>query len=318
MTRDRIEGEGTLGLVKADPKQWPRTGFEAFFDSTTNFIHLNINLGSAAACQKYHDASMQRYRRAMANWSDYDIAVWAVRLRQSLKLAFSATYFALSSHELRAQRSMAASAYLAYYSALHAMWSVVYLESDQQHERLTGIGHSSLSETFANKFTGDGNILRVNTRELVEDLRFLREYYSYRMPLNSPIDTDGEVAKAYIHLGGFVKQSIQLANLHSHLIRKAAERSKKQCAMVPLQEHRRFRELYFLINGKEHAGRRIRALDPADRRAEREFLTRGCDLMPLSWEYEHMFDDFMTYVDGSQPNHAMIVETRKLVGGAFW
>ena len=56
-------------------------GFEAFFDYASNFIHLNINLGNSAACRKYHDNGMSRYRRAAATWSDYDVAVWAVRLR---------------------------------------------------------------------------------------------------------------------------------------------------------------------------------------------------------------------------------------------
>lgn len=301
-----------------DGLDWPRDGLSTFFKYISNFIHLNINLGSPAACRKYHDAGMKRYRRVTATWSDYDVAIWAVRLRQSLKLAFSATYFALSSRELRDQRSMAASSYLAYYAALHAMWAVVYLEPDQSHERMPGISHARLADTFAAKFTGPGAILQVDARTLVNDLRFLREYYSYRMPLNAPIDADGDIARAHIHLGGFVKQSIQLANLHSHLIRKAAERDGKQAASVPLADHRRFSDAFFLINGKEHAGRKLFALDPADRKAEREFLRQGCDILPLSLAYDHMFDDFMTYVDGSQPDYKIIDETRVLVGNALF
>lgn len=64
-------------------------------------------------------------------------------------------------------------------------------------------------------------------------------------------------------------------------------------------------------------GRRLRALDPADRQAQREYLQRGCDIPPLSLEYDHMFDDFMTYVDGSQPDKRIIFETRNLVGNAL-
>ena len=308
----------TAAPQEPERSEWPQSGFEPFFEYSSTFIHLNTNLGSADACRKYHDAGMMRFRRAMADWSDLDIAIWSVRVRQSLKLAFSATYFALSSRELRDQQAMAASSYLAYYAAVHAMWGVLYLEPNEAHERLTNISHARLAATFASKFTGTDAILRVDAGALVEDLRFLREYYSYRMPLNAPIDAGEDIASAYVHLGGFVKQSIQLANLHSHLIRKAAERCGKQCVAVAPPDRERFSEVFFQMNGKAHGGRNVRALDPADRQAEREFLGQGCDILPLSVAYDHMSDDFMTYVDGSQPGDKIIAETGSLVFNALF
>ena len=169
---------------------WPHSGFEPLFEYVTNFIHLNINLGNEEACKKYHDQWITRYSKGALCWDEFEIAAWTVRLRQSLKLAFSGTYFALSSRELKDQGAIAASYYLAYYAAMHAMWSVVYLLPDLTHEKVTQVGHGTLTNIFAANFTGSKAILQYDIKALVEDLRFLREYYSYRMPLNSPVPAD--------------------------------------------------------------------------------------------------------------------------------
>ena len=77
--------------------RWPCNGFESLFDYVSNFVHSNINLGSEQACKKYRDRWMAHYRKVIQSWDEFEIAAWTIRLRQSLKLAFSGTYFALSS-----------------------------------------------------------------------------------------------------------------------------------------------------------------------------------------------------------------------------
>jgi hypothetical protein len=298
--------------------EWPSNGFERLFDYESDFIHLNINLGSELACKKYHDRWMDRYQALIRSWDEFETAAWSIRLRQSLKLAFSGTYFALSSREMRDQGAMAASHYLGYYAAMHAMWSVIYLLPDQSHEKVHQISHTTLTNVFATTFTGPKAILAYDVKSIVEDLRFLREYYSYRMPLNSPVLTNGETAQAHIHLGGFMKQGLQLANLHSHLISKSAERCGKRSTVVAPHDIDRFRRLFFDMNGKQHPAREMRALDPADHQAENEFLSRGCDIMPLSLAYDHMFDDFMTYADDHSAQGDIIQRTRSLVFDAFF
>lgn len=300
-------------------QKWPRSGFEQFFEYRSSFIHLNINLGSASACRIYHDHWMGRYRAAMASWDDFEVAAWSVRMRQSLKLCYSATYFALASEEARGIGSLAAAYFLAYYSSLHAMWSVLFLHPNQGHDAVADITHSKLKNVFHSAFAGGkGQILQVDANALVDDLRFLREYYSYRMPLNAPVPDEDPSRTAHIHLGGFVKQSLQVSNLHSHLIRKAAERCGVQGAQVPLGREADFSELFFRINGKAHPSRGLRALDPADLQARREFLEIGCDLVPHSVACDHMLDDFMTYADENRPSTAIVDRVRSLVFGAFF
>lgn len=214
---------------------------------------------------------------------------------------------------------MASAYYLAYYSALHAMWAVIFLHPEQSLNAVTEISHSKLVNVFHSSFTQNKTkIIGYDAKTYVNDLRFLREYFSYRMPLNSPFRVDEEFAKAHIHLGGFVKQCIQLANLHSHLLLKAAERHGVRSASVPASQRDNFKRDFFRINGKEHPTKDIRLLDPADEYAQHEYLSIGCDLMPLSLEYDHMFDDYMTYMDDSRPDQETIAMIRRLVANALF
>jgi hypothetical protein len=250
-----------------EERKWPRNGFEPLFDYISNFVHLNINLGGPKSCQTYHDNWMRRYTVAMAKWSTYDIAVWSVRCRQSLKLSFTATFFALGADEVGRQKIRVAEYYMAYYSMLHAMWAVVYLHPDQSTEHVTAMTHSKIANLFHSEFaSGRSPIIVENVKELAADLRFLREYYSYRMPLNSPFEASPNLSVSYSRLGGFVGLNL---------------------------------------------------LDNPDMQALAEFVSMGCDLLPLSIGYDHMFDDFMTW-DRDRPDEKILQRVRSLVGNALF
>lgn len=301
----------------SDDAKWPRKGFEPLFNYVSDFIHLNINCGSPAACKSYHDTWMKRYSASMATWSELDTAVWGVRCRQSLKLAFSATFFALSADAVARSKIKAGEFYLAYYAMLHAMWAVLYLHPDQTLAKVTSITHSKMANLYHSEFaSGRSRIIMEDVKALAEDLRFLREYYSYRMPLNSPFETIPELSVSYSRLGGFVKQSIQLANLQSHMIRKVGERIGKTGAALGPTDRDAFRDAFFAINGKRHELRNLDLLDDADSEARTEALAHGVDLLPLSLGYEHMFDNFMTW-EGDPPDEEMLGRVRSLVGNAL-
>jgi hypothetical protein len=296
---------------------WPQAGFEPYFEYVSSFIHLNINMGSAEACHQYHDEWIGRYRKRMSSWSEYDVAAWSIRMRQSLKFAFSATYFALSSEQSRKEGLLAAAYYLAYYAAFHAMWSVLLLHPDESHEAVADVTHSKVTNVFHSVFaSGNRPILKIDARAFVENLRFLREYYSYRMPLNFPFNGVPDLKDAHISLGGFVKQSIQLANLHSHFICKAAEREEMSLASVPRECHPQIRELFHKMCGKSHPSEKIPILDPADEAALDRLLCDGCHLFPHAAMYDFMFDEYMTYSE--EPSSKDLVQrVRTLVFNAF-
>ena len=161
---------------------WPNNGFESYFEYVSSFVHLNINLGSPEACKRYHDSWLPRYRHLLEGASALEVAIWCVRCRQALKLSFSATYFALSANDARDIKCSASAYYLDYYAMLHAMWAVLFLHPNESLEALTDITHSKIANVFDSCFCkGAEPVLRYDAITLAEDMRFLREYYSYRM-----------------------------------------------------------------------------------------------------------------------------------------
>lgn len=272
----------------------PFDGFEPYFEYVTNFRNINLNLGSHSACRAYYENWMRKYGAIIKHWSDHDIVQWAIRGRQSLKLCFSASLFHIYS---QTQTSFKASQhYFSYYSMFHAMWAVLYLHPAETISSITAVNHSKMANVFHANFTsGKQPIISYNAKDLAADFKFLREYYSYRMPLNSPFQAYPELSASHDSLGNFLLECIQLSNLHSHMIWNSTEKYNKQSADVPLQHLPQFMEVFRLVNGKHHESRDIWAIDQADLRTQVEFLKRGVDLIPHSIAYDHMFDDFMTW-----------------------
>ena len=296
---------------------WPRNGFESLIDYHSNFLHLNINLGSVEACKAYHDNWISRYTRIINSWTPLDVCLWAIRCRQSLKLCFSATFFALSATEIGEMKLRPAEHYMAYYGMLHAMWAVLYLHPEQTTENVSSITHSKLANIYQSEFAdGKTPIIVENAKQLAQDLRYVREYYSYKMPLNPPFESHNHLIDYRFRLGGFIKQSIQLANLHSHLILKACEKIGKTCADVKLLDRDLFRDAFHKINGQKHQSRDILLLDDADRVALAEMLSQGCDMLPLSVGYEHIFDNYMTW-GSDRPDGELLQKVRSLVWHAL-
>ena len=305
-------------MIGSEKKEWPRYGLERHVPYFSNFIHLNINLGSAEACTQYFGTWMSRYRKVIRGWDEADAAAWSVRMRQSLKSAFVATHFALSAEEARASGSFVTFYYLSYYAVLHAVWGVLYLHPDERTAAIAKPTHSKLPNVFQSAFCGPKGIIRYPIREMMEDLRLRREYYSYRMPLNSPFDDEQDARGHTASVGGIVKQCIQLSNLLSHLIAGAAEREGLHPVRMQADQRDGFIEVFRAINSQRHPARDGWFLEPADENALDEFLTQGTGLQGHSVMFEHMSDEYMTYTGGGGADVAKSEKVGALVYNALF
>jgi len=296
---------------------WPRIGLERHVPYITGFFHLNINLGSASACTQYFSNWMGRYRKLMRGWDEYETAAWSVRLRQSLKSAFVSTHFALAASEAKATGSFVTFYYLSYYAVLHAVWGVLYLHPDENTAAIAKPTHSKLPNVFQSAFCGPKGIIRYPIKEIMEDLRLRREYYSYRMPLNLPFNDERDAKSSTSNVGGIVKQCIQLSNLHSHLIMEAAEREKIHPVRIKADARQAFEEVFRAVNSQRHPVRGGWFLEPADERALNEFLTQGTGLTGHSIEFDHMYDEYMTYAGGGEADLDKAQKVKSLVYNAM-
>ncbi|RWP42425.1 MAG: hypothetical protein EOR04_11450 [Mesorhizobium sp.] len=292
---------------------WPQEGLEPYIGYVSTFIHLNINLGSAEACGRYFSVWMARYRKLMRDWSGHDTAIWCVRLRQSLKSTFVSTHFALKASEARDTGSHAVFYYLSYYAVLHAVWGVMYLHPDERTDAIAKPTHSKLPNVFQSAFCGHSGIIRYPIKQMMEDLRVRREYYSYRMPMNSPFDDDDDARGWTSSVGGLVKQCIQLANLHSHLISEAAEREGVSLTSMEEAWRGNFIEVFRTINSQRNPANGGWFMEPADESALAEYLLHGCKLYGHSVMFEHLSDEFMSYAGNGIDDLGNANKVRSLV-----
>jgi hypothetical protein len=297
---------------------WPAVGLEKHIRYVSGFIHLNINLGSEAACSAYFSKWMERYRHAMKHWTPLDTVLWCLRMRQSLKSTFISTHFALSARRAGQAGSTASFYYLSYYAVLHALWGVLYLHPDERTDTIAKPTHSKIPNVFQSAFCGRGGVIRYDVKEMMDDLRFRREYWSYRMPMNSPFEDEADMTGWTSSVGGMVKQCIQLSNLHSHIIAEASSRMGRFSAEVAPNDREAFMEAFLTLNSQRHPSRADLFLEPADAQALNEFLGIGCELYGHSVMFEHLSDQYMTYSGNGTQDQEISEEVGLLVYRALF
>lgn len=254
----------------------------------------------------------------MKSWGVIDTAEWSVRNRQSLKSAFVATHFALAAREAEQTGSLVSFYYLSYYAVLHALWGVLYIHPNESTHAIAKPTHSKLPNVFQSAFCGTTGIIRYPIKKMMGDLKLRREYYSYRMPMNSPFDDEADARGATSSVGGIVKQCIQLANLHSHILSEASKREGVNIARLSNTNNDAFIEVFRKFNSQRHPSRKGWFLEPADEAALHEMINSGCGLNGHSIEFEHMSDNFMTYPDNGASDLAKTEEVNGLVYNALF
>jgi hypothetical protein len=261
---------------------------------------------------------MARYRNLISTWQPEDIAIWCVRLRRSLKAAFTAAHYVTSAQHAHKAGLQESYYFLSYYAAFHGMWSVLFLHPAERAETIAKITHSKLLNVFASEFaSGKKAIIAYDVKKIVEDLKFMREYYSYNMPMNYPFGGADDLASAANSTFGIVKQCIQLSNLHSHMIQIASCRLGKSSTDVAKDYRAKFEGIFKQMNALRHPSRPLLRLEPSDENALAEYLERGCEIWPHSVAYEHFTDEYMTYWSDQQIDSPVTKEVWSLVWHAL-
>lgn len=303
-------------MPKVSQTSWPHVGLERHIEYASNFFHLNKALGGEQACADYFHRWRNRYLKVMKTWTALDTAIWCVRMRRSLKEAYTATYFALSAQHARRERLDETYYYLSYYAVFHGMWAVLLLHPEHRTEFVAQISHDKLGNIFSAEFCrGPTPIMSYDMRELVPALRFLREYYSYNMPMNHP---DAEhLPFGVASTGGIVKHCLQLANLHSHIVQNASQAAERFSTKVTPDLTTEFIGAYRLLSTRRLPKGGLLPLEPSDSNNFHELLERGCELYAHSIMQEHFDDEFMNYGDPDVQS-PIVAETRSKVWHAFF
>lgn len=301
-----------------NPSNYINNGLENYTKYSGTFTNLNINLGSDKACSAYYSAWIHKYRKLIKSWDDAEAAEWAIRLRQSLKSIFVSAHFLAAAEEAKASGSYITFYYLSYYSLLHSLWGVLYLHPSEKTEAISKPTHSKISNVFHSEFCGTNGIIKYPIKTIMENLRTLREYYSYRMPINSPFRNKEDAGRATSSVRGIFRQCTQLSNLHSLIISEAAERENMFSGNFVKGGQVDFIRTFRLISSQMDPNTGNPFLEPADERALYEFLTLGWELYGHSVTADHMVDEFMTYSGGGEADLHTVQKVIKLVAGSIY
>lgn len=139
-------------------------------------------------------------------------------------------------------------------------------------------------------------IISPNVEETFSAFRFAREYYSYAMPMNNFLKGHGKLNKSILSLGDLLASCMQLANLHSYLAQKGAEKAAGKVVRNP--DIQVVRSIFYRLNSRpDQHGKTL--LDPADSQALNEMLG-ACGINCFCILFEHFVDEFRMYGSGDE------------------
>lgn len=121
---------------------------------------------------------------------------------------------------------------------------------------LSEISHRKVLNVFQSNFVNPKpQIVRDDIVALFEMLKYLREYYSYKMPPNDFLYDHSDNVKPDIAIPFFIRNCAQLASLHSELITDIARKHRRKTGMFTRNNHEYYSKIvewYSILNCPRH------------------------------------------------------------------
>lgn len=272
-------------------------GFERFNKGIySNFSYINRNITNSELQQKYYEKRMQEYSVVSKRNNKVDILEWAIRIRKSLKEIFTSALFYCESEKSKEYGCFASTYYLRYYSLFHAMLSNLFLDERQSINELMEITHTKVVNCFRSNYcTNKFPIINNKIKEDFNMLKFMREYYSYTMPMNEIFNYGDGSYSTNINLKEDIIQCFQLANFSVVCIENSFSKNFHKSLTLDTGLIGLFHEMFIKVNGKKNSINNELLLDDADNNEYHEILKYGISIYNYNLDLEHFCDEFRSY-----------------------
>lgn len=272
-------------------------GFEKFDKEWrfANFKDLNKYIHDETEIDKYYSNYMEKYSNLFKESKDIDVIEWQIRIRRALKELFTSASFYIESKKMLEEKYYSSYYYLTYYCYFHALLGNLYLLPEKKVDDLLNISHSKVVNSFNSNFClGKYGIIKDDVMKNFRTLKFMREYYSYNMPLNEYLDEIKGITQPYLFLEDAIKPLFQLISLHSLMLEKCYSKFFKNIpkTMTKIEEQNFIVETFLKINAVRHPYENIELLDWSDQRALMEMRKYGYTIAFILIDMEHFMDDF--------------------------
>ncbi len=229
-------------------------------------------------------------------------------MRRAKKELFASSQALMEAQRARDSSCLVSYYYLCYYSLLHVMQAVLYLNIDLS-ENVVGLSHTQIQKIFVDYYAkGENCIIDNCIEEMLIEYRYLREYSLYNTPFNSISRKVDE--KQLIRI---IKQCMQLANFHSLLL--------KNTGHLTTSSNENFYDIkksFKIYNAKKSPDNQYE-YDVSDNFVLNEMLQCGCSFECFSLDLDHDFDEYGLYgLDiNNFPNKEAYLKLKVSHGGLF-
>jgi len=249
-------------------------GFEKI-TSTIDENHLN----------KYCDSIYQQYGRQFKN-ANYMISVnWVLRhYHASKKMTLSALFYTQAKYLIE-HNVKNLSLYSLYYSLFNAFSSNIILLPSMEISKTQKVSHSKVF-TYINEYFVKHHIYQKDIINLLNELRLMREAYSYNLPLGGRFmqnDKDFDVDLLFSKLSEVLPIVFQVSNMLSYLSYYAWEKKVGKITDDYGNFQSEVDDLFFsFITLHNHMGKHC-LIDEDDYQRQAYVLNKVKTPFPISW-----------------------------------
>ncbi len=255
-------------------------------DYSCEFGLLDEFVNEKAEASNYFAWVREGYKTYFSMVDSLSESKFAIRYYRAKKLIYSAAQMLMEAKTSRNNECIVAYYFLAYYALFQAMQANLIICKAFDDEKVLQLSHDNIKKLFDAQFC-QNNKCPIDSEiiTLIEELRKNREYFSYAMPFNLTEDALIDLDKVEKWIG----VCVQLFNLHCFIIWQDVQkvvRLDRACVdeikEYFMQSCNRLKEDSFS--------------DDADSDFWNEYKRDGCcEILPLSFAYDHDFDEFGTY-----------------------
>lgn len=285
-----------------------------------NFSEIENCLKDETTMRSYYERTKSKYITYFNNCDDIEIIKYDIRMKRSIKaMLHSATFY--NESKIALENGLLGSYFFSlYYSVFHAIYGVLFLDVNQTFDKLEVINHSKLYKYFKSEYCSGKNKVINHNVEVVELLKYLREYYSYSMPLNDFFLSDEKILNDIEGVEILLINCYQLTSLLSTIIEQSANKAGKISVKLNSNTKHEYRNYYMALNGKSNPYTQVVTLDPADENYLYEVNRYGIRLDRISILLDHYFDELRGYSSkiDDEDYYIMYLEASTKAYGLVW
>ena len=177
---------------------------------SSNFELLELSLSEDEA-NKYYSDWIKKYKAYFKVDCEERTIIMANRSLRARREIISSAILLEEARISHDNGCISATYFLTYYSLFHAMWSVIFLNTDLKNS-VSEISHQRLMNLFCDYYTRN-NFFDMNMKTYILNMKDMREFFSYNVPFNMIGDSiDFDLVELT------VLKCFQLANLHNAML----------------------------------------------------------------------------------------------------